>query len=508
MGQPMISLTNVSFSYRGAESPSLSSLSLDVGAGECVLLCGKSGCGKSTVLRLLNGMIPEFFDGDLTGRVRVGGMDPTTCPQYKVARRVGTVFQNPRTQFYTLDTTSEVAFGCENRGMPRAEISRRVNEAAADLGIAALMNRNIFRLSGGEKQRVAIASVYATGPEVLLLDEPSANLDFPAIRELRRTLGILRSKGKTILVAEHRTWYLEGIVDRAVYLDGGKASGVFAMGELASLTRSQRLETGIRPVKLEGFDLPRTGAPVEHAPMHEMHLDDLVFSYSRHTAPSLSVADAQFGSGRVEAIVGDNGAGKSTLASVVCGLAQERRGRAEIDGSVLKAKRRLPISYEVMQEVNHQLFCDSVEEEIILGASHPGAQALESVLDRMDLLDVRGRHPLTLSGGQKQRCAIAAAMFCGKRVMAFDEPTSGLDYAHMAQTAGLLRELAASGVFVLVVTHDYELALAACDRVTEMEGGKAIAQYGLDAGGAARLREFFGIGRSSAFEAERRPARS
>jgi energy-coupling factor transport system ATP-binding protein len=161
-----------------------------------------------------------------------------------------------------------------------------------------------------------------------------------------------------------------------------------------------------------------------------------------------------------------------------------------------------------MQEVNHQLFCDSVEEEIILGASHPSAQALESVLDRMDLLDVRGRHPLTLSGGQKQRCAIAAAMFCGKRVMAFDEPTSGLDYAHMAQTAGLLRELAASGVFVLVVTHDYELALAACDRVTEMEGGKVIAQYGLDAGGAARLREFFGIGRSSAFEAERRPARS
>lgn len=160
MGQPMISLTNVSFSYRGAESPSLSSLSLDVKAGECVLLCGKSGCGKSTVLRLLNGMIPEFFDGDLTGRVRVGGMDPTTCPQYKVARQVGTVFQNPRTQFYTLDTTSEVAFGCENRGMPRAEISRRVNEAAADLGIAALMNRNIFHLSGGEKQRVEIGRAH------------------------------------------------------------------------------------------------------------------------------------------------------------------------------------------------------------------------------------------------------------------------------------------------------------------------------------------------------------
>ena len=193
-------------------------------------------------------------------------------------------------------------------------------------------------------------------------------------------------------------------------------------------------------------------------------------------------------------IVGDNGAGKSTLVSVICGLAKENRGTIAIGGTSIKARKRLPISYEVMQEVNHQLFCDSVEDEVVLGAARPDASALEPVLDRMDLRDVRDRHPLTLSGGQKQRCAIAAAVFCGKRVIAFDEPTSGLDYAHMAQTAELLRELAGTGVFVLVVTHDYELVRIVGDRVTEMRGGGVAGQYDLDEEGVLRLRTFFGIG--------------
>ena len=496
MEKPAVSLADVTFSYRGAGVPSLSSLSLDVAAGECVLLCGKSGCGKSTVLRLLNGMIPEFYDGEASGRVEVAGMDPASCPQYEIARSVGTVFQNPRTQFYTLNTTSEVAFGCENQGLKRAEIARRVGNAAEELGIESLMNRSIFQLSGGEKQRLAVASVYASDPEVFLLDEPSANLDFPAIRELQRILNLLKAKGKTILVAEHRTWYLEGIADRAVYLDGGRVTGVYAMEELAGLTREQRLETGIRPVRLDAFDVPRTSAPAELSRSCELHLCDIAFSYSRRSERSLFVGDARFGAGCVEMIVGDNGAGKSTLASVICGLAKENRGTIAIGGTSIKARKRLPISYEVMQEVNHQLFCDSVEDEVVLGAARPDASALESVLDRMDLRDVRDRHPLTLSGGQKQRCAIAAAVFCGKRVIAFDEPTSGLDYAHMAQTAELLRELAGTGIFVLVVTHDYELVRIAGDRVTEMRGGGIAGQYDLDEEGVLRLRTFFGIGSS------------
>ena len=494
MEKPAVSLADVTFSYRGAGVPSLSSLSLDVAAGECVLLCGKSGCGKSTVLRLLNGMIPEFYDGEASGRVEVAGMDPASCPQYEIARSVGTVFQNPRTQFYTLNTTSEVAFGCENQGLKRAEIARRVGNAAEELGIGSLMNRSIFQLSGGEKQRLAVASVYASDPEVFLLDEPSANLDFPAIRELQRILSLLKAKGKTILVAEHRTWYLEGIADRAVYLDGGRVTGSYAMEELAGLTREQRLETGIRPVRLDAFDIPRTSAPTELSRSCELHLRDIAFSYSRRSECSLSVGDARFGAGRIEMIVGDNGAGKSTLASVICGLAKERRGTIAIGGTSIKARKRLPISYEVMQEVNHQLFCDSVEDEVVLGAARPDASAPESVLDRMDLRDVRDRHPLTLSGGQKQRCAIAAAVFCGKRVIAFDEPTSGLDYTHMAQTAELLRELAGTGIFVLVVTHDYELVRIVGDRVTEMRGGGVAGQYDLDEEGVLRLRTFFGIG--------------
>lgn len=495
MNRPAALLDDVTFSYRGADSPSLSSLSLSVSAGECVLLCGKSGCGKSTVLRLLNGMIPEFYDGEMRGRVEVAGMDPTSCPQYEIARSVGTVFQNPRTQFYTLDTTSEMAFGCENQGLPREEIARRVAGAAADLGIEDLVGRSIFRLSGGEKQRVAIASIYALDPEVFLLDEPSANLDFPAIRELQRILGLLKSKGKTVIIAEHRSWYLGGIADRAIYLEEGRMVGVYDMEELAGLTHEQRLETGIRPVRLDTFDIPRADVPTQSPSSHEMRLRDVAFSYShsRRSERSLSVGDARFAAGRVEMVLGNNGAGKSTLVSLICGLDREGRGAVEMDGTQLGARTRLSLSYEVMQEVNHQLFCDSVEEEVVLGAARPDASTLGSVLERMDLGGARGRHPLTLSGGQKQRCAIAAAVFCGKRVIAFDEPTSGLDYAHMAETARLLRELADTGAFVLVVTHDYELVRAVGDRVTKMREGEVVGQYDLDAAGVVRLRRFFGI---------------
>ncbi|MDY2788586.1 MAG: ABC transporter ATP-binding protein [Atopobium sp.] len=435
MDRSAISFDDVTFSYKGANVPSLSSLSLSVAVGECVLLCGKSGCGKSTVLRLLNGMIPEFYDGDMSGRVEIAGIDPTSCSQHKIARRVGTVFQNPRTQFYTLDTTSEVAFGCENQGLPREEIARRLIGAAADLGIESLMGRSIFQLSGGERQRVAIASIYASDPEVFLLDEPSANLDFPAIRELQRVLALLKSKGKTVLVDEHRTWYLAGIADRALYLDNGRVADVFSMDDFAGLIHEQRLETGIRPVRLETFNPPKKDTPTESTISNEMCLADVAFSYSRHSERSLSIGAACFGAGRVEMVVGDNGAGKSTLASVICGLAREKRGSVEMDGIPTRARTRLALGYEVMQEVNHQLFCDSVEDEIVLGVTRPDVSTLESVFDRIDLRDVGKRHPLTLSGGQKM------ALYAQKTVT----------YWSFSLLVCLRQFRALSGIFILVL---------------------------------------------------------
>ena len=177
----MIEIKDVSFTYNQAEAPSLSHVSLSIHEGECVLLCGKSGCGKTTMTRLLNGMIPDFYDGTLEGQIRVKGFDPVNCSMYEISKIVGTVFQNPRTQFYTVNTTSEIAFGCENHGWPPEQIRERVMQAAADLHIEELLDRNIFELSGGEKQKIAFASIYALNPDVYVLDEPSSNLDCFAI---------------------------------------------------------------------------------------------------------------------------------------------------------------------------------------------------------------------------------------------------------------------------------------------------------------------------------------
>ena len=219
----MISFQNVTYSYQeNGEPKSLNSINLKVKDGECILLCGKSGCGKTTMTRLLNGMIPNFYDGNLQGAVLLDGKNLFDLPMYEISKQVGSVFQNPRTQFYTVNTTSEIAFGCENFGMEPEKIATRVKQTAEDLEIEYLLDRNIFNLSGGEKQIIAFASIYAMSPQVYVLDEPSSNLDIQAIEKVRKILSLLKQQGKTIIIAEHRTYYLKDLVDRALYMENGK----------------------------------------------------------------------------------------------------------------------------------------------------------------------------------------------------------------------------------------------------------------------------------------------
>ncbi|MEM5780799.1 MAG: ABC transporter ATP-binding protein, partial [Lawsonibacter sp.] len=211
----MIELNHVSFQYLNADSGSLRDVSLRVERGECVLLCGQSGCGKTTLTRLVNGLIPHYYDGELSGEASVGGMDVKNAELYETARLVGSVFQNPRSQFFCVDTTGEIAFGCENLGLPPEEIDRRVDCAARELCATDLLGRSIFHLSGGEKQKIACASVSAMEPEVFVLDEPTSNLDIDAIENLKETLRLWKAQGKTILIAEHRLYWLRDLCDRA-----------------------------------------------------------------------------------------------------------------------------------------------------------------------------------------------------------------------------------------------------------------------------------------------------
>lgn len=483
----MISFQNVTYSYQESGEPkSLDSINLEVKDGECILLCGKSGCGKTTITRLLNGMIPNFYEGKLQGTVMVDGKNLFDLPMYEISKRVGSVFQNPRTQFYTVNTTNEIAFGCENLGMEPQEIAERVNQTAKDLQIEYLLNRNIFNLSGGEKQIIAFASIYAMSPQIYVLDEPSSNLDIQAIEKVRKILSLLKQQGKTVIIAEHRTYYLKDLIDRAIYMEDGKVVGEYTMAELARLTYEERVNSGIRTVDLLSYPITAHHA---RSSSHTIELKDIHCFYEQTEA--LSIPKLSIPSGRITAIIGTNGAGKSTFVSCMCGLMKKTKGTFLLDGKKQSAKEQVRDSYLVMQEVNHQLFSDSVREEIVLGSGESSENSLQEIMTALDISALSERHPMTLSGGQKQRVIIASAMFCGKKILYFDEPTSGLDFSHMIQTCQLLKQLQKEDVFLFIITHDYELIASVCDSVIHVENGRVQEQYLLDSVGTEKLQAFF-----------------
>ena len=431
-----------------------------------MLLCGRSGCGKTTLTRLINGPIPQFFAGELSGRVLLDGENLSELPMYRIAEKVGSVFQNPRTQFFNVDTDGEIAFGLENEAAPQETLRPRVLETAKALGIEPLLGHSIFALSGGEKQKIAFASVCAMDPAVYLLDEPSSNLDMAAIGDLREHLRLVKKQGKTIVIAEHRLYYLLDVADRIVYLENGRIAGDWTPEQFRQFPEKTRQALGLRAIELARerpafFPLP------EETPV--LALQNVSLFYRKQ--PVLQNLSLKAAPGEVIAVVGHNGAGKTTFSRALCGLHKESSGGFFWNGRPQKTKERRKRSYMVMQDVNYQLFADSVEAECTFGLRNPDEALAERTLDDLGLAPFRECHPNTLSGGQKQRLAAAAAMVCGKDVMVFDEPTSGLDFDSMARLASLVRALSAMGKLLFIVTHDYEFVCRTCTRVLHLDGG-------------------------------------
>lgn len=483
----MIKIDHISFSY-GEENENtggVRDIDLNIEDGQFVVLCGESGCGKTTITRLINGLIPHYYEGQMAGEVWVNGEKVSEQPLYDTAAVVGSVFQNPRSQFFNVDTTSEITFGCENLGQPEKDIRERFAKTVRDFRLEKLMDRNIFHLSGGEKQKIACAGVSIMEPDVLVMDEPSSNLDAASILDLRKILAFWKSQGKTIIVSEHRLYYLRGLADRFIYLAEGQVSRDYSAAEFEQLTEQQRSNMGLRT-----FALERLLPPV--LPQQEktaLALHNFRFAY-KNEPETLHIMDCEIPTNRIVGIIGNNGAGKSTFSRCFCGL-EKRCGEIVWNGRKYRPKDRLSTCYMVMQEVNHQLFTESVLDEVLISMEEENQERAEEILNRLDLLAFKDRHPMSLSGGQKQRVAIASAIASKRSILFFDEPTSGLDYKHMKEVANVLRQVRDTGITVYVITHDLELILDCCTDIVHFENGSIIDQFQMDEAGLEKIRNFF-----------------
>ncbi|MGW1893522.1 ABC transporter ATP-binding protein [Streptomyces sp. NPDC002004] len=485
----MIRLKDVRWVYQGGDTAVLDGLDLHVRRGETVVVCGPSGSGKSSALRLMNGLIPHFHEGTLDGEVRVDGEPITDLAQ--VGRVTGTVLQHPRRQFFTDAIDTELAFALENFGAPSQCIRDRVGEVMAEFGLTVLSGR-LRELSGGQQQRVACAAAVTHGPPLVLLDEPTSNLSPEGIVDLTAILRHLRELGATLVIAEHRLHYLRELADRIVVLQDGRVAREWTRADFAGLTEEILRGEGLRsldapertrvapafahgPSVGPGGTRPRETAwagkagekaAVAAAPGQDADGGGVVLRGIRcafRGRPALDIEEAHLPAGAITAVTGPNGAGKSTLARILAGL-QRHAGEVLLDGRPLSRARRQRESAIVMQDVQRQLFTDSVTAELRLGAVPDQAQHAATVLADLDLDGFGERHPLSLSGGQQQRLVVATARLSGRRIVIFDEPSSGVDRRHLQSMTRNMRDVAEGGAVVVLISHDADLLALAADQ--------------------------------------------
>ena len=460
----MLTLHNLSVFYD--ENQVVHAINLNVSPGECVVLTGESGSGKSSIINAVNGLGVRYDNARIEGSIALDGDELTQKQIYEIAMLVSSVFQNPKTHFFNVDTTQELLFFLENTGVPKQNMQKRLQDVLSLFPIAHLLNRSIFELSGGEKQILCLASAYISGCKLILLDEPTSNLDHTYIEILANMLRRLKEQGITLLIAEHRLYYLREILDRLIHIEKGEIKHCYTQSEFIRLSTDELHALGLRSNVDEALSLPELPPyTIENCPT--LRIDNLKLSFANQC--NLHVSNLAFHTNYIYGIVGKNGCGKSSFIKSLIGVMKQSKETVFYQDKQCNKRKRISLSSLVMQDVNSQLFSESVEHELTLTQKKISEASLDSILEQLNIREFKNVHPMSLSGGQKQRVAIATSMVDGAALMYFDEPTSGMDYKNMLAISHCIQSLKNQKRIIFIVSHDVEFLNITCDYILNIE---------------------------------------
>jgi energy-coupling factor transporter ATP-binding protein EcfA2 len=484
---PPLVVQELTFRYRSRPEPALHNVSLTLGYGELILVAGASGCGKTTLIRCINGLIPRSYKGELSGRILLHGEDIAGRPLSHISQIVGTVLQDPERQILGSRVGAEVAFGLENLGLTRGEIRQRVDRALDYLGIAHLRDRETFLLSGGEKQKVALAGVLAMRPSILLLDEPLASLDPASAQEALALFRRLVDEGMSVFLVEHRVEDALGIrPDRVLFVEEGRiAYDGPAEGMMAAVDyRQVKLPAPViiehaaaaPPPSYEPAIQPRDREPL-------VSFEDVSFAYEEDGPTVIHGVNLTIRQGDIIALLGPNGAGKTTLIKHAIGLLKPRYGQVLVEGKETTKISVAAVAHTlgyVFQSPSHMLFAPTVQEELAFGPKNLGyaqetiAKNVAWAVDTVNLAGLEDYPPLALSFGQQKRVSIASILAMRSKILVMDEPTAGQDYANYMSFMDTILQMPGFEA-VLFITHDLDLAICYANRVILMFDGRVVA---------------------------------
>ncbi len=511
----MIKIENFTFYYSDAEKPALEDINLEIQDGEFVLVTGPSGGGKSSLCRCLNGLIPHFYGGKVAGKVEVQGLNVMKHPTKEMATKVGMIFQDPENQLVATDVEREIAFGLENLAFPRNLIAKRMEESLDTLGISGLRYRQVHELSGGEKQKVVIASVLALHPEILILDEPTSELDPKSAEEVLSIVERLNDElGITVVLIEHRLDRVLQHVDRLIVLDQGRVVADGSIRDILNKSYQEITDTGVGmpPIIKLAHELENRGISVNEAPLTVkegrimlkglfqktpgqlpqcnkkgdnkpvIEVEKLWHVYPGGPA-ALKNVSLRVNEGEFVAIMGRNASGKTTLVKHFNNLLKPTRGMVAVDGidtrkaTIAELARKVGF---VFQNPNDHLFADTIEEEIAFTLKNLGfengeiRQRVGEILERFKLQEYRKQYPRSLSGGEKQRAALASVLVIQPKILILDEPTRGIEYRLKRELMTFLNKYTSQGNTVILVTHDVETVAEHADRVILLSEGEIV----------------------------------